>query len=118
MLNVLPLAFLWFFAIIGAIELFTKAYRSLYERDLKRLGKMTVVFGVKGRYESMEYALKKILMLTDELVTSDGHPEILIVNMGMDNDTATVCNMIEKDIPCIRVCTESEMHSIIEQKLI
>jgi len=97
-------ALLYFFACIGIYTIIAKIVKSIIYRGKHWFDNVTVILNVKGREDGMEYILRSLVSYTDMITDGRGCPEIVVIDNGMEPETAAVCNKFNK----IKVCNTAE----------
>lgn len=78
-------------------------------------GKLFVFVPVRGHNESAEYLLNGALERLDWVPGND--KQVICIDCGMDEETATVCRIISAQNPAVEIYTPSELGEMLEQQV-
>jgi hypothetical protein len=97
-----------FLSAVGAADLLSRAGRLLFD---PAPGSMTLVITENGRDEAAEYRLRSLVAHyaagLRETAGSRG-VKIIVIDCGMDAETAEICVKIAEKYPCVSVCRPEE----------
>lgn len=108
-MNNIAEALLYFFACIGICTVIVKIVRTFLYSGKHWFDNVTVILKIKGREESIEYMLRSLVSYTDMISDGRGRPEILVLDTGMESETAAVCDKFSK----VKVCGSDEVFEIM-----
>ena len=107
--NIISGALLYFFACLGLYTAIIQTARFFARREKRWFDNVTVILSVKGREEGIEYMLRSLVSYTDMITDGRGRPEILVVDTGMERETAAICGKFNK----VKVCGSDEICDIM-----
>jgi len=111
MLQIIAGTILAFFAIVGAAEMF----RSLCAFFLKpRENKFTFIITSRGKDEQIEYIIRSLVFKAGFLNAVCKSPCIIIIDQGMDDETKKICEILNNEMGCIKVCQSKELATILK----
>jgi hypothetical protein len=111
MLQIIAGTMLAFFAIVGAAEMF----RSLCSFLLKpKENKFTFLVTSRGKDEQIEYIIRSLVFKAGLLNVVCKTPCIIIIDQGMDEETKRICDILNKEMGCIKVCSLNELTTILK----
>lgn len=99
-------------SIIGVTEIF----RLIEHRILtgKERPQLVSVIPLKGHVEKAEYLLRGVA--NEALWENHAHDNIVVIDMGMDEETREICAMLAEELKCLTVCQKEELPTVIEHK--
>lgn len=101
-----------FFAIVGAAEMF----RSLCTFFLKPQGnKIAFLVASRESDEQIEYIIRSLVFRAGVLNSVCKTPCIVIIDQGMNEETKKICDILSKEMGCIKVCKSNELHNFINR---
>lgn len=102
-----------FFAAVGISEIWRYIKKYAYELAGQ---KAAFVVSCSGHDEKIEYYVRALANQANELRFS-GDSLVVIIDAGMDDETRTICEKLEKDISGVTVCKTSELPYIFGSEL-
>lgn len=109
MVEILAGAVLVFFAVLGIAEGWgtLKGYL-LTPRD----DRATFVVSCRGRDEQIEYFVRSLQARTEDMRFKYA-PLIIVVDMGMDEETKDVCMRLQREIKGLKMCGRHELTTVL-----
>ena len=108
MLEIIIGTFFALLAIIGIVEIWRAAQGAfLMPRDART----TFMIVSEGHDEEIEYHVRSLMFKASELGLKS--PLVVIVDMGMDDETISICRMLERESSCVRICKSQELPGLI-----
>lgn len=112
MLQIVAGTILAFLAIIGAAEMF----HSLCRFFLKpKGGKVTFLVTSRGNDEQIEYIIRSLILKAGIVNAVSNNPCIVIIDQGMSEETKKICNILSKEMGCIKVCKSNELITFLNR---
>lgn len=112
MLQIIAGTLLAFFAIVGAAEMF----RSLCTFLLKPRGSnITYLVVSRGNDEQIEYIIRSLVFRAGLLNAVCKSPYIVVIDQNMNDETKKICDILSKELGCIKVCKTNELQAILSR---
>ena len=98
-----------FFAIVG----FTEVWNRAKERFLLPGGRhVSFIISLKGHEERIEYTLRT-LVFKMRGISDDPEPMVIVIDLGMDEETKKICEVLAEELGCVRICSSKELPLVV-----
>ena len=109
MLEIIIGTALAFFCIVGIAEI----CHSVKEHFLlPSEEKIAFVITLRGHNERIEYLVRSLVFKGNELPTRSA-PSILLIDDGMDEETRRICDILARELGCVKICKSCEVPVLI-----
>lgn len=113
MLQIIIGTLLAFFVLVGISQTFSHIRNFLLTQDDDHAA---FVVALKGQDDQIEYFVRSLVSRAEELKFKH-RPEVVLVDMGMDEQTRKIVDTLSQDINGLEVCDSTELPKLLHAGL-
>lgn len=118
MFDIIIKMFIAIFCSLGICCLINLAINYYLMRKDNPIKDISIIVITKGHCNEAEYVIRSLVCATTNIKTENGMPQIILVDDGMDDETASICSYLESDFDMVKVYSKKQALKFIEEKYI
>ncbi len=115
MVNIIFKSLITFFSVYGFVNLIKDLFKFFSGEKQENLRNKIIVIKVRNSAETLEGAVRSVILSSLKYTYNASVPDILIVDMGSDDETRQIAGKLCEDYPFVYYTTE-ELYNKVKGK--